>query len=316
MKIAVIGAGAMGSLYGAYLSKKNDVILIDSNAACVDAMNEAGITVVEKNGQQHKHEALRAYCSGTCTEHVDLVIVFVKSTYTQVALEQNRSLFKSNPIVLTLQNGAGNDRAIAQYVPEENIVVGTSKHNAIGLEPGKCMHPCDGVTTIGSKHCGSRYAQRIQKIFVECGLETVVSEDIQRIIWSKLFVNLSVNTITALTETPIGYMVQNASAWNFAEQLIREAVTVAKADGTSFDEKEVLCAVRQVCIDAGEGYSSMYQDRKKKVKMEVDTINGAIVEQAKLYGIPTPCNSLMVDLIHAIEGTYSKSWDSKPGNCA
>ena len=99
-------------------------------------------------------------------------------------------------------------------------------------------------------------------------------------------------------------MIQNDSAWNFAKRLVYEAVEVAEADGTYFDRREALEMVREVCIKAGAGYSSMYQDRKRKIKMEIDAINGAIVEQAKLYGVPTPYNSLIVDLIHAVEGAY------------
>lgn len=116
--------------------------------------------------------------------------------------------------------------------------------------------------------------------------------------------NLSVNTLTAITETPIGYMIKNQHAWDFAKRLIYEAVEVAEADGTYFDRREALDMVKNVCVSAGEGYSSMYQDRKKRVKMEIDAINGAIVEQAKQYGVPTPYNTLIVDLIHAIEGAY------------
>ena len=79
---------------------------------------------------------------------------------------------------------------------------------------------------------------------------------------------------------------------------------VACADGTPFEEEKVLAMVEKVCKDDAEGYSSMYQDRKRHVKTEIDAINGAVVEQAKLYKIPTPYNELVVDLVHAIEGAY------------
>lgn len=79
---------------------------------------------------------------------------------------------------------------------------------------------------------------------------------------------------------------------------------VAEEDRTYFDRKEALAYVREVCVNSKNGYSSMYQDRKRKIRTEIDAINGAIVEQAKLYGVPVPYNSLIVDLIHAIEGAY------------
>ena len=304
MKIAIVGAGAMGSLYGAYLSQKHEVILLDTFKPQVDAINTDGITIVEKNGDEQRFINGKAYISGEYKEQVDVVILFVKATFTEVALASNQHLFGENTLVVTLQNGAGNDRKIAKYVKNENIIIGTSKHNAVSLEPGKVSHPAIGVTTIGSNEEDNEAIYEIEKLLSECGFEAVVSKDIQRIIWSKLFVNLSVNTLTALTETPIGYMIKDQHAWEFAKRLIYEAVDVAEADGTYFDRREALESVRKVCQQAGDGYSSMFQDRKNRVKMEIDAINGAIVEQAKLYGVPTPYNTIIVDLIHAIEGAY------------
>lgn len=122
--------------------------------------------------------------------------------------------------------------------------------------------------------------------------------------WSNLFVNLSINTFTTITETPIAYMIENQYAWDFAEKMICEAVDVAEADGTHFSYMEVLDMVHHVCENAGKGYSSMYQDVKRCIPTEIDAINGAIVEQARRYNVSVPYNSLIVDLIHAIEGAY------------
>ena len=98
-------------------------------------------------------------------------------------------------------------------------------------------------------------------------------------------------------------MVENKYAWDFAKRLIYEAIEVAKEDGTYFDWRGVLQFVQKVCEQARNGYSSMYQDLQKGVETEIDAINGAIVEQAKLYGVPVPYNSLIVDLIHSLEET-------------
>lgn len=305
MKIIIIGAGAMGGLYGAYLSRKNEVIMVDTAQPVVDAIRDHGITVMEPDGSgQYYKENITAYASGECEEKADLVIMFVKSTYLDSALEQNKQLFYDDTIVMSLQNGAGNDRKIEKYAKKENIIIGTSKHNAVSEGCGIVRHTGQGTTTIGSNHDAFDILNKIRTTLEESSFETVVSEDIQRIIWGKLFVNLSVNTFTAITQTPIGYMVKNKYAWNFAKRLVYEAVEVAEEDGTYFDRREILESVRELCIALKDGYSSMYQDIKKKNKTEIDAINGAIVEQAKLYGVPVPYNSLVVDLIHAIEGTY------------
>lgn len=305
MKVVIIGAGAMGCLYGAYLSQHNQVTMLDAYQPQVDAINAKGITIMEPDGTEHLYAHVKASVSGAYQEVADLVIVFVKSTYTEAALKQNAALFGEHTIVMTLQNGAGNDRKIAQYVKPENIIIGTSKHNSVNMGGGKVRHSGAGVTTIGSNLTTVMpMLRQIADTMNFAGFETEISTDIQRIIWSKLFVNLSVNTFTAITRAPIGSMIDNQYAWDFAEKMICEAVDVAEADGTHFSYMEVLNMVHHVCEEVSTGYSSMYQDVQKGIATEIDAINGAIVEQARLYNVPVPYNSLIVDLIHAIEGAY------------
>lgn len=304
MNIIVIGAGAMGCLYGSYLSRENHVIMLDVYEPQVENINKNGITVLEEDGSQQHFTNVRAMKSGTCKEVADLVIVFVKSTHTESSLEENKELFGENTLVMTLQNGAGNDRKITKYVKKENIIIGTSKHNSVNMGNGTIRHSGTGVTTIGSNLKENSNLEKICRLLTEAGFSAAISDDIQRIIWSKLFVNLSINTFTAITQSPICSMIENHYAWDFAEKMICEAVDVAEADGTHFSYMEVLNMVHHVCEDAGKGYSSMYQDVKRCVPTEIDAINGAIVEQARRYNVPVPYNTLIVDLIHAIEESY------------
>lgn len=304
MNIIVIGAGAMGCLYGSYLSRENHVIMLDVYEPQVENINKNGITVLEEDGSQQHFTNVRAMKSGTCKEVADLVIVFVKSTHTESSLEENKELFGENTLVMTLQNGAGNDRKIAKYVKKENIIIGTSKHNSVNMGNGTIRHSGTGVTTIGSNLKENSNLEKICRLLTEAGFSAAISDDIQRIIWSKLFVNLSINTFTAITQSPICSMIENHYAWDFAEKMICEAVDVAEADGTHFSYMEVLNMVHHVCEDAGKGYSSMYQDVKRCVPTEIDAINGAIIEQARRYNVPVPYNTLIVDLIHAIEESY------------
>lgn len=304
MKVVIIGAGAMGCLYGAYLSEKNEVIMLDVFEPQVEIINQNGITVLEPDGIVKNYKNIKAMKSGKCDIVADLVILFVKSTFSESALEENKALFGEHTIVMTLQNGAGNDRKISKYVKPENVIIGTSKHNSVNLGEGKVSHSGNGMTTIGSNLGEIEALSTIKNVFAESGFDIEVSDDIQRIIWSKLFVNLSINTFTAITRSPIGSMIENKYAWDFAEKMICEAVDVAEADGTHFSYMEVLNMVHHVCEDVGKGYSSMYQDVTRGIPTEIDAINGAIVEQAKKYNVPAPYNTLIVDLIHAIEGAY------------
>lgn len=311
MKIVIIGAGAMGCLYGAYLSRKHEVIMLDSFNKQVEAINQNGITVLEEDGTENKFTNVKACISGEYKEAADLVVVFVKSTFTEDALRDNKKLFGDKTLVMTLQNGAGNDRKIAKYVNKKNIIIGTSKHNSVNLGGGKVRHSGSGETTIGSNLENNTNLDKIQAILEESRFKVEKTNDIQRVIWSKLFVNLSINTFTAITRAPIGSMIENKYAWDFAEKMICEAVDVAEADGTHFSYREVLNMVHHVCEDAGKGYSSMSQDVMNCRLTEIDAINGAIVEQAKLYNVKVHYNSLIVDLIHAIEGAYQYHKDGK-----
>ena len=311
MKIVIIGAGAMGCLYGAYLSRKHEVIMLDSFDKQVEAINQNGITVLEEDGTGNKFTNVKACISGEYKEAADLVVVFVKSTFTEDALRDNKKLFGDKTLVMTLQNGAGNDRKIAKYVNKKNIIIGTSKHNSVNLGGGKVRHSGSGETTIGSNLENNTNLDKIQAILEESGFKVEKTNDIQRVIWSKLFVNLSINTFTAITRAPIGSMIENKYAWDFAEKMICEAVDVAEADGTHFSYREVLNMVHHVCEDAGKGYSSMSQDVMNCRLTEIDAINGAIVEQAKLYNVKVHYNSLIVDLIHAIEGAYQYHKEGK-----
>ncbi len=304
MKIVVLGAGAMGSLYGSYLSETNEVIMLDTNPDRVDAINENGITVIEEDGTNREFKNVKACLSGEYTEKADLVIVFVKTLRTEDALRMNRKIFSESTIVMTLQNGSGNDRKMEKYFDKRKVIVGTSKHNSTVVGLNTVRHSGHGVTTIGSNVGNKKNPAMIKEVLSKAGFDTEVSDDIQRIIWSKLFVNLSINTFTAITRSPIGYMIENNYAWDFAEKLICEAVDVAAADGTVFSYREVLNMVHFVCEDAGKGYSSMSQDVMNRRLTEVDNINGAIVEQARHYNVAAPYNSLVVDLVHAIEGAY------------
>lgn len=304
MRITILGAGAMGCYFGGYLSRHNEIIFIDKMESVVNSINENGIRVDEVDGTQKTFSQVKAYKSGTYSDKVDLVIVLVKTTYTEETLIENRELFLADTKVLTLQNGAGNDRKIAKFVDSRQIIIGTTTNNCVNLGSGHIRHSGMGKTILGSNEGNKDLLEMISSLFSDCGLENEISTDIQRVIWKKLFVNLSINSFTALIQTPIGYMAKNEYAWNFAKRLIYEAVEVAEADGTYFDRKEVLEYVHKVIVEQGNGYSSMYQDRLKKNKMEIDSINGMIVEQAKKYGVPTPYNALIVDLIHAVEGAY------------
>lgn len=150
MKIAIIGSGSMGSLYGGILAEAgNDVYLIDVFEAHVNSINEKGLCIVE-NGVERYIKNVRATTDASEVGKVDLAIVFVKSTITDIAVKQNSAVFDENTIVLTLQNGLGNIEKIATVVDEKQIIAGTSANGASMIEPGKINRLMIGVVLVGT----------------------------------------------------------------------------------------------------------------------------------------------------------------------
>lgn len=306
MKIAILGAGAMGSLYASYLTGKYDVTLVDSYRPQVEKINADGLIKVE-NGRPEEKFPAKAVLSGTDIGAQDLVIVFVKSIDTYAAMKGNQALLGPETIVMTLQNGAGNNRDIAGFVPQKRIIVGTSSHNSVSQGLGKFFHSGCGPTNIGPDlPCGEsmRSVEKAAEILSGCGLEVHILEDIQKVLWQKLFVNCGVNALTTLMQCKIGEILENPYLWELSRKIVYESVLVAEADGTYFDRREMAEAVRNVCREDAAGYASMYQDRQNRRRTEIDRINGMVVKLGREYGVDTPYNRMLVEEIHAAERMY------------
>ncbi len=205
-----------------------------------------------------------------------------------------KNIIGKDTVLLTLQNGAGNDRTIRDTYGRKNIIIGTSKHNCVNLGDGKIRHSGSGETVIGSLSGNIALAQWVKDVLESGGFETIASDNIQRIIWTKLFVNLSINALTALMDANIGLVVENKYAKDIAIHIVKEAIAVAKADGnTFFDEREILDMVFAIAEECADGHASMCQDMQNKRLTEVDAINGALVRAAKEYNLLPPYNAMI-----------------------
>ena len=301
MKIAVLGAGAMGGLYSSYLSRCNDVTVVDRNAALIDKISTEGLEVQEPDGSSAVYHP-RAVGSTQGMEPVDLIIVFVKAMFSESALNSNRGIIGPDTCIMTLQNGSGHEDTLGKFVPQENIIIGTTQHNASVVSLGITRHGGSGITHMG---CVTGSAARLQKFadaFNACGLEADVSDGVQKMIWNKMFTNVSASALTGALQVPLGYIVKNEHAWALCQQLIREAVDVAARLGMDFDYDQKVAEVRAVCENSPEGLTSIYADLQKGRRSEVDTISGSVVRAGRKVGIPTPGHAFLVQLIHAMEG--------------
>lgn len=301
MKIAVIGCGAMGGLFGAYLSQANDVTVIDVVEETVDAINEHGLTVEEPDGSSRTYHP-RALLSGTATEPVDLAILFVKATASRAALASNAALLGPTTYLLTLQNGSGHEDVLGGFVDASRVVIGTTQHNASRGDAGQVRHGGSGITVIGAPQGAKADLTPIVEAFSASGFEISASDDVRQLVWSKLFTNVSASACTALLQMPMGYLVDDEHAWRLCSQLVDEAVAVARAQGYSFDAEEQRAVVRRVCEASPEGLTSICVDIARGRKTEVDTITGYVVRTARELGVSAPGHEFVLTAIHALEG--------------
>lgn len=308
MNIAVIGAGAMGCLYACMLSEKNRVTLYDISTEIVDAINSKGIVLRSPSGSEKVYSVTaKTDCKGDSAE---LVILFVKDTASRAALKGNRELISDSSLLLSLQNGMGNEEIMEEFADRSNIFLGTTKHNCVSLAPGVIYHSGSGITHVGSPS-GSKDAAVIGDCFRSCGIETEECDDVKRLLWEKLFVNMTVNPITAIFGTKISLISENESAKRLARVLIDEAVVVAERDGEVFDADEVFGRLISTAGALSSGTASMCQDIEHGRRTEIDFINGAVVKLGEKYGVPAPTHKAICLMIKTKEAlTYSKRKES------
>lgn len=301
MKIAVLGAGAMGGLFSSYLSRENEVTVVDVNPALVEKVTKEGLTVEEPDGSSAVYHP-NAVLSTEGMEPVDLIVVFVKAMFSESALNNNRSIIGPDTYLMTLQNGSGHEDMLGKFVPQEHIIIGTTQHNASVAGLGVTKHGGSGMTHMG---CVVGSADRLQKFanaFTACGLQADVSDGVQKMIWNKLFTNVSASALTGALQVPLGYISSNEYAWAMCRTLIREAVDAAAGLGMEFDYDEKVAEVKAVCDNSPNGLTSIYADLRDGRRSEVDTISGSVVRAGKKGGVPTPSHEFLVNMIHAMEG--------------
>jgi 2-dehydropantoate 2-reductase len=301
MRIAVIGAGAMGSIYGGHLSLHNEVYLVDTNPNVVAAVNENGLKLQEYGTDNLYHP--KAVTSTEGLEPVDLIILFVKALFSKAALAGNKALIGPDTYVLTLQNGSGHEDILGEFVDQDHIIIGTTEDNGAVLGMGYIRHGGEGNTNVGMLvEDKNNFLPKLKESFDACGFKVHIHSVIQQLIWDKLFTNVSLSAVTGVLQCEIGYIAGNEYAWKMTTALIHEAVEVAHSMGLKADEAEITEKVRKTSVGSPEGVTSICADIRAGRKTEVDTISGSVVRAAKKVGVRVPTHEFVVNAIHALEG--------------
>ena len=302
MKISIIGAGAMGSLYGGKLSLTgNDVVLYDINKAHVDMINSNGLVIEESATGEKVSTYPRASSDPKDVSGSDLMIIFVKSTVTDAVAKQFIKYAKPETIALTLQNGLGNEDIIRKYFGPGRTAAGVTSQGATFLGPGNIRHAGNGPTHICMSDMNNDKLQSIVKAFSDGGFETHIEENIANLVWSKLVINVGINALTAISGLENGKLLDYPDLKSLMADLVREAVAVAEKRGVKLSYSDPMQVVYAVSEKTALNRSSMLQDFDRGSMTEIDFINNAIVREGEKLGIETPVNNTISKLVRSME---------------
>lgn len=311
MRICIIGAGAMGTLYGALLARSGqDVILYDTWNEQVRAINDEGVRLSGITG-----DILVRVSATTDPDDiapVDLCLVQVNTNATEEAAAVAKRVLSDEGYCLTLQNGVGNIEKLVAALGEKRVMGGLSYHSAAPIGPGHTAHTHKGPTWLGELdgHRSERL-DGLVAVLKDAGFEPMPVDDIIGFIWGKFIHNCSINAVCAILGIRVGEIPLYPSADAFQTGIINEALAVVRAKGITIPEADPFTAIKAFCrIKFNK--PSMLQHVEAGKPTEIGALNAVIVEEGARLGIPTPTNEALVLLIRAVDARNAFHQSGEP----
>lgn len=300
MRIAVLGAGAMGSVYGARLAQAGaDVTLLDVNDAHIEAIRQNGLSVALDEGESLHH--LSAMRPETFAGPVDLVLLFTKVFHTGAALSAIGPVL-SGAYVLSLQNGVGNVDRMAEHVDRDRILVGMTMTPAEYLGPGRvASHGAATTDLYSASGQDLPILHEIAELMTEGGITVRLEPEINMAIWEKATFNCALNPICALTNGTPGSVGASDAGRRLAAKVASEAIAVARASGVNASLDRVNTMMEHAFTHHLHHEPSMLQDRMAGRRTEIDALNGAVVDIGERLGVAVEANRMVADLIRLTE---------------
>ncbi|AFU48402.1 2-dehydropantoate 2-reductase [Acidovorax sp. KKS102] len=311
MKIMVVGAGAMGSLFGGLLAEAgHDVTLVDVNAAHVEAIGSRGLRLHTDQGDRHV-SSLRACSPSQASGAPDLLMVFTKTLHTSSALAGVAHLLGAHTHVLSLQNGLGNAEIIAQHVPAERILIGVTTWPADLVGPGHVHSHGQGLVRLMSADGRDHPAvAEVVQALNGAGLACTADAAVWSAIWEKVAFNAALNSICTATHCTVDQLgaIEDGLALAFA--VVDEVLAVAQARGIAVQTQACKARVADAIARHVGHKPSMLQDVLAGRNTEIEAINGAVVTTAADLGIPVPCTRTLLQVVRLVQerqaGIHSK----------
>jgi 2-dehydropantoate 2-reductase len=302
MKIAIVGCGAMGSVYAALLGAAgHEVWAIDAWREHVEAMRSNGLRLEGASGDRtvRLNATTQAAEAGLC----DLVIIATKAMHVEAAAESVRALLGPDTLVLSIQNGLGGPDTAARVLGRERLLVGVVGGFGASMRgPGHAHH--NGWELVRLGELSGPITPRLEKVaevWSSGGFKVKCFDDIGQLVWEKLICNVCFSGTCALTEFTIAQVMNDPDAWEVASGCAKEAYAVARAKGVRLDIEEPVAYVRNFGSKIPDARPSMLLDHMAGRMSEIDAINGAIPVAGKALGVATPYNTVVSALVRAKE---------------
>jgi len=306
MKIVIVGSGAIGRLFGAFLAKGgHEIILVDVDQEVVDAINRSGIGLMElgeSNPDNVNELSVQAVSAPSTISDCDLVLLTVKSHSTLTAAKSVLHLISESSPILTLQTGLGNIEILEKLVPPQHIIAAFTSMSATALGNSRVRHGGAGKTYLGELNGDiSTRLEKVYKTFNNCGL---MSQMVHRIIgrlWCKVIVYSAINPVSSILKIANGNLLSKMESVTLMKRLLDEGKRVADASAIDLVYPDLYELLFDACKQSSNNLSSMLQDLLNERPTEIDAQNGAICRLAEEKGISTPTQHTMVQLIKLLE---------------
>ncbi|WP_028225722.1 ketopantoate reductase family protein [Paraburkholderia ferrariae] len=302
MQIAILGAGAMGSLFGGLLAEAgHDVTLLDIDEAHLAAIRQNGLRLSTDAGERVVRQ-LTVLRPESASAAADLLIVFTKTLHTAAALEAARAALGPQTALLSLQNGLGNAERLVRFAEPARVMVGVTTWPADKSEPGRVSSHGSGAIRLMSAD-GSRTPVLAQTVDAlnSAGLACTADPDVWAAIWEKAAFNAALNSLCAVTQCTVGELTNTPDGEALALKIAGEAVAVARALGIEANDAHVAANVRHALAHHRAHRPSMLQDVLAGRRTEIEAINGAVVEAAREAGLAVPYTESLLHLVRLVD---------------
>ena len=304
MKIAVIGTGAMGSIYAARFSRAgHEVVAIDIWQDHVNYINRNGLFIDGPDGQIIAKN-IKASTKFSDLKECHFYIVATKAMNLEESIKNLKDWINLNSPIITIQNGLGAGDIILRHMPENNIILGVAEGFGASLQkPGHVTHTANKKIRLGSisKISSEKELQNIVDAWRSGGLKTEIYKNIEQLIWEKLLCNVTLSGPCSIFGCNVNELFNNQEYWNFALNCMQEAYSVGLSMGVPFSFEDPVAYVSGFAKRVGSAKPSMLQDYENKKKTEIDFINGAIPPLGAKSKIPTPFNDHVCKIIREAE---------------